>query len=295
MGTSVYFNNQEARVEQQLLEDLIIESIKNHGIDVYYLPRRSQSVNDSLFGDDPVKTYTDAYPIEMFLESARDYECNKEFFSKFGLEIQETAKLVVSRRSYEKYVYSQNSDRRRPKEGDLIFLRHQHKIMEIKFVEEEKNFFQLGRDKVNPYMYGLTVEAFKYNGELFTTGISLIDKIPETQAINLNHAVQAGGTGMYTEFEWVYQGTSLATATAKGVVSNWNEPNLTLKLRNIMGSFAANTVIIGNSSNAHWTLAESADVLQNVNSNENVEDNRGIENEALNILDWAEHNPFGEP
>ena len=74
MGTSVYFNNQEARVEQSLLEDLIIESIRNHGIDVYYLPRRSQSVNDALFGDDPVKTFTDAYPIEMFLESAKDYE-----------------------------------------------------------------------------------------------------------------------------------------------------------------------------------------------------------------------------
>lgn len=295
MGTSVYFNNQEARVEQSLLEDLIIESIRNHGIDVYYLPRRSQSVNDALFGDDPVKTFTDAYPIEMFLESAKDYEGNKEFFSKFGLEIQETAKLVVSRRSYEKYVYSQNADRLRPKEGDLIFLRHQHKLMEIKFVEEEKNFFQLGRDKINPYMFGLTVEAFKYNGELLQTGFDIIDRIAEIQAINLDHVVQAGGTGMYTEFEWVYQGTSLATATAKGVVSNWNEPTLTLQLRNIMGSFAANTVIIGNSSNAHWTLAESADVLQNVNSNENVEDNKGIETEALNILDWAEHNPFGEP
>ena len=295
MGTSVYFNNQEARVEQSLLEDLIIESIKNHGIDVYYLPRRSQSVNDALFGDDPVKTYTDAYPIEMFLESAKDYEGNKEFFSKFGLEIQETAKLVVSRRSYEKYVYSQNADRLRPKEGDLIFLRHQHKLMEIKFVEEEKNFFQLGRDKINPYMFGLTVEAFKYNGELLQTGIDIIDSIAEIQAINLNHIVQEGGTGTYTEFEWVYQGTSLETATAKGVVSNWDVPSLTLQLRNIMGSFAPDTVIIGNSSGAQWTLATEADELDNVNSNENVQDNKDIETEAGNILDWAEHNPFGEP
>ena len=250
MGTSVYFNNQEARVEQSLLEDLIIESIRNHGIDVYYLPRRSQSVNDALFGDDPVKTFTDAYPIEMFLESAKDYEGNKEFFSKFGLEIQETAKLVVSRRSYEKYVYSQNADRLRPKEGDLIFLRHQHKLMEIKFVEEEKNFFQLGRDKINPYMFGLTVEAFKYNGELFQTGFDIIDQIETVQAINLAHIVQAGGTGTFTEFEWVYQGDSLDTATAKGIVSRWDNPTLTLKLRNIMGSFAAGTDIFGDSSGA---------------------------------------------
>jgi hypothetical protein len=46
MATSVYFNNQRATVEQNLLEDLIIESIKNHGIDVYYLPRESQSSFD---------------------------------------------------------------------------------------------------------------------------------------------------------------------------------------------------------------------------------------------------------
>ena len=144
-------------------------------------------------------------------------------------------------------------------------------------------------------MYGLTVEAFKYNGELFQTGYDLIDRIPEIQAINLAHLMQAGGTGSYTEFEWVYQGTSLAEATAKAVVSSWDNPSLTLKLRNIMGSFDANTVIIGNSSGAQWTLTQSADVLQNVNSNENVEDNKGIETEALNILDWAEHNPFGEP
>jgi len=295
MGTSVYFNNQRASVEQQLLEDLIIESIKNHGIDVYYMPRRSQSNVDILFGDDPVKTYTDAYPIEMYLESARDYEGNKEFFSKFGLEIQETAKLVVSRRSYEKYVYSQNADRRRPKEGDLIFLRHQHKLMEIKFVEEEKNFFQLGRDKVNPYMYGLTVEAFKYNGELLQTGFDIIDRIGDIQAYNLNHLLNAGGTGSYTQFEWVYQGSSLATATAKGVVSEFDKPNLTLKLRNIMGAFASNVAIIGESSGAVWSLATAADVLENANASENVEDNKGIENEAFNILDFSEHNPFGEP
>ena len=252
MGTSVYFNNQEARVEQSLLEDLIIESIRNHGIDVYYLPRRSQSVNDKLFGDDPVKTYTDAYSIEMFLESARDYEGNKEFFSKFGLEIQETAKLVVSRRSYEKYVYSQNADRLRPKEGDLIFLRHQHKLMEIKFVEEEKNFFQLGRDKINPYMFGLTVEAFKYNGELLQTGIDIIDSIAEIQAINLNHIVQEGGTGTYTEFEWVYQGTSLAAATFKGQVTEWDSGNNVIKLSETEGAPSKDLLIGANTTAARF-------------------------------------------
>ena len=295
MGTSVYFNNQRASVEQQLLEDLIIESIKNHGIDVFYIPRDSQSSIDELFGDDPVKSFTQAFKIEMYLETFQDYEGNKEFFGKFGLEIQETARLCMARRVFERYVTKQLPDTHHvPKEGDLIYLPVQFKLMEIKFVEEEKNFFQLGRDSKNPYMYGLTVEAFKYNGEYLNTGYDEIDKIADVQAVAVNHTMQAGGSGTYTKLEWVYQGASLATSTARGVVAKWDKPSLTLKLRNIRGAFAANTVIKGNSSNAQFTLASSPDVLRNAN-NEDMQDNYRIETEADNILDFSEANPFGEP
>ena len=295
MATSVYFNNQHARTEQFLLEDLIIESIKNHGIDVYYIPRDSQSSIDELFGDDPVKSFTRAFKIEMYLETFRDYEGNKEFFGKFGLEIQETAKLCMARRTFERYVTSASKVKENvPKEGDLIYLPVQYKLMEIKFVEEEKNFFQLGKDAKNPYMYGLTVEAFKYNGEYLNTGMSEIDRIADKQAVATDYVVSSGGTGTYTETEWVYQGSSLATSTARGVVIDWDKPSLKLKLRNIRGSFAANTLIIGNSSNAQYTLATASDMLKNAND-ESMQDNFRIETEADNILDFSEANPFGEP
>ncbi len=179
MATSVYFNNQKATVEQHLLEDLIIESIKNHGIDVYYIPRDSQSSIDELFGDDPVKTFSQAFKIEMYLESFQDYEGNKEFFGKFGLEIQETAKLCMARRTFERYVTSASKVTSNvPKEGDLIYLPVQFKLMEIKFVEEEKNFFQLGKDPnqtVNPdevVAVGAAVQAGVLAGEV--KDISLI-------------------------------------------------------------------------------------------------------------------------
>ncbi len=103
MAVSVYFNNQGATREQFLVEDLIIESIKNHGIDIYYIPRDSQSSIDELFGDDPVKSFTHAYKIEMYLETFNDFTGNQEFFSKFGLEIQKDAKVAVARRTFEKY------------------------------------------------------------------------------------------------------------------------------------------------------------------------------------------------
>ena len=295
MATSVYFNNQHARTEQFLLEDLIIESIKNHGIDVYYIPRDSQSSTDELFGDDPVKYFSHAIKIEMYLETFRDYEGNKEFVSKFGMEIQETARLILSRRSFEKYITSIMGETHHvPKEGDLIYLPVQYKLMEIKSVDEEKNFFQLGKDSKNPYMYGLTVEAFNYNGELLDTGVDEIDRIANINGYGLEHNMVAGGNGTFQLFEWAYQGSSLANSTAKGIVSYWNKPDAVLHLRNIKGAFTANTLMIGASSNAQWTLNTAPNVLINVN-NEEMEDNFRIETEADNIIDFSEINPFGEP
>lgn len=294
MPTSVYFNNQRATVEQQLLEDLIIESIKNHGIDVYYLPRESQSSTDELFGDDPVKCYRHAIKIEMYLESFSDYEGNKEFFSKFGLELQETARLCMSRRSFERLVTRQFPESHHvPKEGDLIYLPIQFKLMEIKFVQEEKNFFQLGKDSKNPYMYGLTMEAFKYNGELIQTGVTEIDSIPNVQAYALEYVLNLGGTGTFLDLEWVYQGASLENATAKAVVADWDKPSRKLKLRNIKGKFVATSPILGSSSRAEWNMVSEADVMRNINF-ENIEDNERVEQEADNILDFSESNPFGE-
>lgn len=121
MPTSVYFNNQKASVEQQLIEDLIIESIRNHGIDVYYLPRESRSSTDELFGDDPVKCYRSAIKVDMYMESFQDFEGNSEFFSKFGLEIQKVARMAVARRTFERLVTRQYPiTHNLPKEGDFL-------------------------------------------------------------------------------------------------------------------------------------------------------------------------------
>jgi hypothetical protein len=287
MGTSVYFNNQGATREQFLIEDLIIESIKNHGIDIFYLPRASRSSTDELFGDDPVKSFNASYPIEMYLETSNDFEGNQEFFSKFGLEIQKAAKVAVARRTFEKYVPS--TLRNLPKEGDLIWLPVQQKLMEIRFVEEEKNFFQAG--KVAPYMYGLSLETFKYNGEFFNTGILEIDAIQDTRSFAVSYTMSSGGIGTYDESEQVYQGASLATATATAYVADWNLPGLTLKLRNIKGTFASNAAIVGATSGASWTMA-SGDTQED--SNDLYDDNVRIETEGDNFLDFSESNPFGE-
>jgi hypothetical protein len=287
MGTSVYFNNQNASREQILIEDMVIESIRNHGIDVFYLPRDSRSSFDELFGDDPVKSYTSAYKMEMYLESFQDFEGNQEFFSKFGLEIQKSARIAVARRTFERYIPT--ALRNTPKEGDLIFLPVQNKLLEIRRVEEEKNFFQAG--KIAPYMFGLNIETFKYSGEYFDTGFAEIDIIADNNAYNIEFTMTAGGSGTFDLNEVVYQGASVAAATARGYVVSWDKPTRLLKIRNIKGEFAAGTIAKGASSGAQWTVT-SGDIQED--SSNTYDDNVRIETEADNILDFSETNPFGE-
>lgn len=312
MGTSVYFNNQGATREQMLIEDMVIESIKNHGIDVYYIPRESQSEIDKLFGDDPVKTYRSAYPMEMFLETFNNFEGNQEFFSKFGLEVQKTARLGLARRTFEKYLPT--DVREFPKEGDLIWMPTLQKLMEVKFVEQEKNFFQLGKGvqrgavaagrtsttrgahdqlgRVFPYMYELSVEMFKYNGELLDTGIPDIDNLQDIHAFGIQFTMNSGGSGSFGLHEVVYQGASLAASTSKGYVSSWDLPNRKLTIRNIKGVFANGTAVIGATTGSSWTITGGN---QEENANDDYDDNVILETESDNILDWTETNPFGMP
>lgn len=296
MATSVYFNNQGATQEQLLVEDLIIESIKNHGIDVYYIPRSSRSSLDEIYGDDPVKSFDTAFLLEMYLETFNDFEGNQEFFSKFGLEVQKNARVALARRSFQKYI--SNDVRNAPKEGDLIYLPIQQKLMEITFVEQERNFFQLGRgsrggvdSKLLPYMYVLELQLFKYNGEFFNTGMSEVDEIQNIQSFAVSFTMSSG-SGTYEDNEQVYQGNSLANATASAYVVDWDRPNQILKLRNIKGTFATNSSIIGINSNSNWIM--SAGNTQE-DSNDLFDDNVRIEEEADNFLDFSESNPFGEP
>jgi hypothetical protein len=297
MPTSVYFNNQSATREQMLLEDLVIESIRNHGIDVYYLPRTSQGILDTLFGDDPVKYYDQAIKLDMYMETFQDYGGQQEFFSKFGLQIEKTARLAVARRTFEKYI--PNSLRNLPKEGDLIFMPTQRKLMEIRFVERDMSFFQLG--KVVPYMYGLSLETFKYNGEFINTGIEEIDAMCDESAMSTNFTVNVAtyNSNTFIRAEVAYQGANVEANTF-GIVVSFDRPAGVLRLRNIRGSFANGNVIVGNTSNARATLG-SYNILDNATIPQgDVADNVIIETEAgtvdvPGVLDFSERNPFGEP
>jgi len=291
MATSVYFNNYNSHGEQNLIEDLIVESIKIMGFDAFYLPIENPEDRDILYGEDPVKKFRSSFPLEMYLSDASGYEGQQDFFSKFGLEIRDVVKVILSRRSFQIRV-PQNTFTR-PREGDLVyvpFLNGTGELYEITFVEQAKDFHQLGRKA--PYFYELSLEKFKYSQEIINTGTYDIDKASTDSSYTL-HLNTGTGTGTYTIQEIVFQSldNTYANANTIAYVQSWIPSSNTLSVTNIAGEFIDGLRLIGKTSNAQYTLI-SFDPLENPAHLESY-DNFYLANTANSIIDFSETNPFG--
>jgi len=182
MATSVYFNNFGASQEQLLIENLVIESIRIYGHDVWYMPRTLVNT-DTLYGESPIQEFKSAYMVEMYVRNVEGFEGQGDFLSKFNLEIRDEMTLTIARRVFETEVGASQS-LVRPREGDIIYFPLNRKVFQIKFVEHEPVFYQMGALQ----MYDLKCELFEYSNELFSTGIKEIDEIYAKYSIGLDVA-----------------------------------------------------------------------------------------------------------
>jgi hypothetical protein len=173
MATNFYFNNFQASQEQLLIENLIIESIKIYGMDMIYLPR-TRTAFDTIYGEDPLSEFNDQYGIEMYIKNIDGFGGDGEFLSKFNIEIRDRITFTVARRSWNDEVGATHLIDR-PQEGDLIYFPLNKKIFEIKFVEHEAIFYQLGALQT----YDVVCELFTYSNERFNTGVEDIDTMYE--------------------------------------------------------------------------------------------------------------------
>lgn len=176
MSTNFYFQSgitSGTTNEQRLLEDLIIESMKIYGHDVYYLPRTSVNPDD-LLGEDILSRFDNAYPIEMYLENIEGWDGGGEIFSKFGIQVTHQATFIVSKRRWEDVVGSNEFLQlpNRPAEGDIIYFPKTNSMFEVKFVQHLDPFYQLGKF----YIYSMQCELYQYSSEVFDTGVDEIDK-----------------------------------------------------------------------------------------------------------------------
>ena len=178
MPTNFYFqsgNNIGTTNEQRLVEDLIIESLKIYGHDTYYLPRTLIN-KDTIFDEDELSRFTQAYPLEMYLDNVNGYEGQGDIFTRFGLEVRDQATFVMAKRRWEDMVQTSGgtfTQTERPSEGDLIYFEKTKSLFEIKYVDFQNPFYQLNQI----YVYRLVCELFEYSSEDLDTGIATIDGI----------------------------------------------------------------------------------------------------------------------
>tara|TARA_Y100000361_G_scaffold18481_1_gene14353 strand:- start:264 stop:1124 length:861 start_codon:yes stop_codon:yes gene_type:complete len=283
MATSVYFNHFESTPEQNLHQDLIIEAIKNYGIDVYYLPRKFVN-EDLLYGEDTISEFNQAHLIEMYVKSVDGFEGEGDFVSRFGLEIRDQVVFSVARRRFDNLDITEQD---RPLEGDVIFFPLNKKLYEIRFVEHESMFYQFGKLPI----FDLTCELFQYDDQRIDTGVEDIDEIEDTLAYSINLSM-GDGSGAYVDDETVYVGDSVGSANTKARVVSWNATDKTLKITDVVGTFGATSNIVGDTSGAYYSLSTTPDTQ--VFTNDVSANNVTIETEADSIIDFSESNPFSE-
>ena len=184
---TLFQTNYSSSNEQNLLHDLVAESIQIHGVDVYYIPRSSvaNTAIDDLLNEDDTPLYANAHTLEMLVKDYDGFRGDGTFLSKFGLEIRDEITFSVAKNRFDTVV-GIPSGRPRPFEGDLIYFPFNDKMFEIKFTEHEVVFYQLG----DIQMYDLVCELFEYSGETFSTGVSVIDDMYTPFAIGANTSNQ---------------------------------------------------------------------------------------------------------
>ena len=286
MPTNTHFNHAVSS-EQHLYEDIVVESLRMYGHEVLYLPRKVVEEED-LFNEEVQAQFLDAYAVEMYIENTDGFEGDGDLMSKFGVEVRDQATFIISVRTWERFISldSNLASSFRPNEGDLIYMPLSGSMFEIKFVEHEDPFYQIGK----LFVFKMRCELFEYSNEDFDTDVIEIDTIEDQQAYIVELTMASGGTGTFTVNEDVKIDGSSAVV---GEVVSWRADTRVLKLKDVTRTFQADDTIVGITSEAEFDVATVTDVL--TMSNDPQADNLEFENNDSNYLDLSETNPFGEP
>ena len=208
MPTNVFFNH-AVQTEQQLYEDLVVESLRIYGHNVYYLPRQVIE-EDTILNEDVQSKFGDEYSVDLYLENVEGFEGEGDLMSKFGVQVRDQATFVISLRSWERFIsLDQNlATSFRPNEGDLIYFPLSGGMFEIKFVEHEDPFYQVGK----LFVFKMQCELFEYSQEDFDTGFGDIDQIEDEQAYSLQMTMASGNSKDYVANENLTKGGTVAVS-----------------------------------------------------------------------------------
>lgn len=322
MPRSVYFS-ERYRPEQNLLEDILIESMKIMGHDVYYIPRKIVK-QDFILNEDVISSFDASFSIEMYVESVDGFEGDGDLMTKFGLEVRDQVKLVCSRRRWNALIgrHGYTNDAVRPREGDLIYFPIAGGLFEIKFVEDKIPFFQLGGTgdtKAVIPTFTLTCELFEYSGQEIDTGVPDVDAIQvghtqgsravldfdggdvhdlgETLIITL--PTPPGAPIVTGEAELLqYEQTTTGTIATLGTLTFNDGEFHNLSPITITGGQTFYTTLQGQTTGTTSTVVSIVDLNDGddaLYNNDALTQNSSFDIFGNNYIDFSESNPFGEP
>lgn len=214
---------QGAKQEQGLLQDLMNEAIRMHGVDIYYLPRLYVTKR-KVIREVIESKFTNAFPLEAYIASYDGYEGAGTLLSKFGIKPELDLNLIISKERYGLYITPLIENipdielPDRPKEGDLIWFPLGDRLFEIKFVEHESPFYQLQQN----YVYELRCELFRYQDELIDTGYDFIDDNTQNQGYLEYYRMIGVGSNASAITSIVNGGVIKVTVTNRG--TGYNSP-----------------------------------------------------------------------
>ena len=175
MALNPYFQ-QGSQGEQRLVQDLINEHLRLYGIEVTYIPRKFVN-KATIIEEVTASKFDDNFAVEMYVNSYDGYSGAGDVLTKFGMSLRDEVELTVSKERFEEFIapFMVSSEDielgSRPREGDLVFFPLGQRLFEIKFVEHEDPFYQLGKN----YVYKLKCELFEYEDEVIDTSLDIID------------------------------------------------------------------------------------------------------------------------
>ena len=193
---------QGSQGEQRLVQNLINEQLKIYGVEVTYIPRKFVR-KQTIIKEVQSSAFDDNFLLEAYLNTYEGYSGQGDIMTKFGVSLRDEVTLTISRERFEDFIspFLEADDdfelASRPREGDIIFFPLGERLFEVKFVEHEEPFYQLGKN----YVYQLKCELFEYEDEVIDTGIDAIDS-------------QLEDLGYISTLQLIGSGTT-ATATAQ--------------------------------------------------------------------------------
>ena len=186
--------------EQRLVQDLINEQLRTFGVEVTYIPRKFVNTT-SIIQEVQSSKFDDNFAIEAYVNTYDGYSGAGDVLTKFGMSLRDEVTLTISKERFEDFIapFMNSTDdillASRPREGDLVFFPLGSRLFEVKFVEHEDPFYQLGKN----YVYQLKCELFEYEDEVIDTSIDAIDtQVEEDGYISTLQLVGVGRTASAT-------------------------------------------------------------------------------------------------